>query len=90
MKGRWRIVGTQNGGPEHVAPVVLTEEEARDSLAVEAQIHDRYGWTVTEGLNAEGDLDVIIARKRARRGIQIVRAFTVREFDPMDDLRREE
>lgn len=88
MTGRWRIVGEQNGGPEHVNSIVMNEEEARESLKMEAHIHERFGWTVTLGLNADEEPDVVVARKRAR-GRQIVRAFTVREFDPMDDLRQE-
>jgi hypothetical protein len=83
------MVGEQNGGPEHVSTVVLTEEEARQSLLVEAHIHERYGWTVTLGLNVDEEPDVLVCRKLKRSGVQIVRAFTVREFDPMDDLREE-
>jgi hypothetical protein len=87
---RWRIVGEQNGGPEHVSTVVLTEEEARQSLLVEADLHERFGWTTTLGLNADEEPDVLICRKLRRRDrTQIVRAFTIREFDPMDDLREE-
>jgi len=86
---RWRIVGEQNGGQAHVSPIVLNEEEARHSLRMEAAIHEQFGWTVTLGLNADEEPDVLICRKRVRRGVQIVRAFTVAEFDPMHDLREE-
>lgn len=82
---RWRLVGKQNDGQEHVNTIVLTEEEARQALVVEAEIHERFGWTVTLGLNDDEEPDVLVCRKRSRRGIDIVRAITVRAFGPLDD-----
>lgn len=82
---RWRLVGRQNDGQEHVNSIVMNEEEARESLLIEAAIHDRFGWTVTVGLNEDDEPDVVVARKRSRRGFDIIRAITVRAFGPLDD-----
>ena len=42
---RYRLVTVQNG-VEHISSVVLGKEEAADSLIMEAEIHERSGWTV--------------------------------------------
>lgn len=89
MSGRWRIVGQQNGGPEHISTIVLTQEEAMESLLMEAEMHRRFGWTVTLGHDDDGEVDVVICSKVVRRGVRITRAFRVREFDAMHDVHEE-
>ena len=74
---RWRIVTTQ-GTKAHVSSVVLSEEEAREHLDLEAGIHEKFGWIVTRGA------DVVVARKRVAKGL-LERVLTIRETDPFDD-----
>ena len=84
---RWRLVETQNGGPEGIHSVVMSEDEAREALLLEASMHERGGWLVTVGINTEGDPDVVIARRlRGKRGGPVERIVTVREFDPLEDV----
>lgn len=91
---RWRMVQRQNDGPECVSTVVLSEEEAREHLLLEASMHERFGWTVTVGFNLEGDPDVVIARTEIghyRAGIggktgPVERIITAREFAALEDV----
>lgn len=72
---RWRLVDAQsNGTGPHVSTVVLSEEEAVESLALEALMHRMAGWTVTEGD------DVIVCRRGA-----LVRTVQRVEFDALND-----
>jgi hypothetical protein len=85
---RWRLVETQNGGPEHIHSVVLSEDEAREALLLEASMHERGGWLVTVGINIDGEPDVVIARRlrSARKPGPVERIVTVREYDPLEDV----
>jgi len=85
---RWRLVETQNGGVEHIHSVVMSEEEARESLLIEAEMHERGGWTVTVGFNLEGDPDVLIARREKfpYRRAPVERIVTVREYEALADV----
>lgn len=74
---RYRLVSTQ-GAEDHVNSVVLSEEEAREYLQVEADIHENFGWEVTRGE------DVVVARKYTERGL-IERTVTIRESDWSQD-----
>lgn len=78
---RWRLVETQNGGVEHIHSVVLSEEEAREHLLLEASMHEHGGWTVTVGINLDGEPDVVIARRP-----NVERIVTCREYDPLTDV----
>ncbi len=71
---RWRMVSTQNDR-EHVGSIVMSEDEAVDTLDWEANLHTLAGWTVTEG-------DRLIV---ARRGPH-VRVVEIREYAPLTDL----
>jgi hypothetical protein len=72
---RWRLVDEQNGNT-HVSTVVLSEEEAREHLHIEADLHSLAGWVVTEGL------DIVVCR---RIDTGLVRTIRCVEFDPMHD-----
>lgn len=74
---RWRLVTTQ-GVESHVSSVVLSEEEARQQLDIEADVHRKFGWTVTRGE------DVVVARRMGERGL-IERVVTIRVSGPLDD-----
>ena len=43
---RYRLVTEQNGRPAHVSSLVLSAEEAQESLLAEAWLHDVHGWAV--------------------------------------------
>ncbi len=68
---RWRLVTTQ-GLQDHVSTVVLSEEEAREHLEIEADIHERFGREVSRGEEA------VVCRKYTDRGL-IERTVTIRE-----------
>ena len=42
---RYRLV-TEQSGREHVSSLVLSAEEAQESLLAEAWLHDVHGWAV--------------------------------------------
>lgn len=75
---RWRLVTKTAGRHEHVSSVVLSEEEAVESLDVERLMHEQSGWTVTPGEN------LIVCR----RG-DLTRVVEIREYDALTDERRE-
>jgi hypothetical protein len=72
---RYRLV-TVTGGEEHVGSVVLSAQEAQEMLALEADLHARFGWKVTLGLRSEGGpLDCVIARRGERERLILCRAY---------------
>jgi hypothetical protein len=62
-----------------VHSIVLNEEEARESLEMEAFMHEKGGWTVTRGD------DVVVARTIIRDKM-VERVITMRESSPLDDV----
>jgi uncharacterized protein (DUF849 family) len=74
---RYRLVSTQGGKP-HVSSVVLSEEEAREMLDIEEDIHRKWGWTVTRGE------DVLVCRKLTDTRM-VERVLTIRRSGPLDD-----
>lgn len=88
---RWRLVERQDEGPEHVHSVVLSEEEAREHLLLEAHIHGVGGWSVTIGLNLEGEPDVVVLRSPVLKGgKRTERVITVRRFTALEDVSDDE
>lgn len=74
---RWRLVDEQsNGSGPHVSTIVLSEEESREQLHAEAQMHSLAGWVVTEGL------DVVVCRRLDSGLVRTIRRI---EFDAMAD-----
>ena len=74
---RWRLVSTQGGKPM-VSSVVLSEQEARETLEIEADIHEKWGWTVTRGE------EVVVCRKLTPERM-VERVLTIRAAGPLDD-----
>lgn len=74
---RYRLVTTQGGKP-HVSSVVMSEEEARRDLDTEADIHEKFGWTVTRGE------EVVVCRKLTKERM-VERVLTIRKAGPLDD-----
>lgn len=74
---RYRLVTTQGGKP-HVSSVVLSEEEARRDLDIEADIHEKFGWIVTRGD------EVVVCRKLTPERM-VERVLTIRKAGPLDD-----
>jgi hypothetical protein len=62
-----------------VHSIVFNQEEARDSLAMEALMHEKGGWEVTWGD------DVVVARQIIRDKM-VERVITIRESSPLDDV----
>jgi hypothetical protein len=71
---RYRIVTTQDG-EAHVSSVVLSAEEAQDSLHAEAKLHTAAGWVVTRSKDT----------LTATRG-ETVRVIYPRAFHPLYDI----
>lgn len=77
MTGIFHLVESQDGGPEHIHSIILTEEEARESLAADLALHLFGGWRIDPVYDTTGLLAAV--RLTHPRGTE--RVITFREFD---------
>lgn len=73
---RWRLVTIQNGR-RHTSSVILTEDEARESVTAEGVMHEQTGWAVEWGPGR------ITALSRNRT---VLRTVSAEMFDAMTDF----
>ena len=67
---RWRL-HTRQDGSEHVSSVVLSDQEAREHLALETQLHLWSGWHVDRVV--PGSRQVTFRRRGTVRTVHAVR-----------------
>ena len=81
MSGIYHLIDQQNGGTEHVHSIILTVDEARESLAAELALHLLGGWKVRPIYDTTGLLTAVRMRHRREDGSVTERVVTFREFD---------
>lgn len=76
---RWRVAIIQGDDP-FVSPVVMSADEAKEQVALEAQMHEDFGWSVIRRGDTECECHGLVGDAAG-----IVRTVTALAFDPMSD-----